>query len=262
MRIKFLQTLLCGSSIFCSLSLFSQTPAYSEPVVHPAIITKDLMTWLFYERDYMDWSADFISLDTFSNQITKGDFLAGLTTGNYLPLRIKTKNDSLCYQLYKLENSIDNEIGRTIKYKAQTEYRYYKMEGQPLPKLDFVDLEGNRYDKETTDGKILVLKCWFIRCRPCIEEMPRLNKLVKEYKYRDDILFVSLAFDSDSELINFLKKTTFRYKTVADKKDYLINDLTISGYPTHLIINKEGKIVKIIENVDKMISLLSQEVLK
>lgn len=82
-----------------------------------------------------------------------------------------------------------------LKYKAEREYKNYQMEGKELPDFNFTDLDGTVYDKETTAGKIVVLKCWFIGCVPCVEEMPALNKLVNQYRNQKDIVFVSLAFD-------------------------------------------------------------------
>lgn len=220
------------------------------------------MSWLYYQRDYMVWSSNYETLDAASKAITKDEFLQQLTSGNYLPLRIQTGDSSLCYQLYKLDDSVDEEIANTIKSKAQQVYQYFKMEGHRLPGFHFVDLNGNIYDSITTKGKIVVLNCWFIHCKPCNEEMPRLNELVKQFEDRKDMVFVGLAFDEAEALKKFLKKTVFEYAIVPGKENYLMNDLRISGYPTHLIINKQGVVEKIIEgNVDEFIGELNKVVM-
>jgi thiol-disulfide isomerase/thioredoxin len=234
--------------IFFALISCSQHSKYVHPVIPPSSIVKNLMSWLYYERDYMVWSADYVALDTASNLITKKKFLERLTTGEFFPVKISTSDSSLCYQLYKLEDSVGEDIRRTIKMKAQMEHQYFAMEGKPLPQFRFVDLNGNIYDTNTTKGKILVLNCWFIRCKPCKEEIPKLNQLVKQFENRKDILFVALAFDSAIDLEKFLKKTVFDYAIVPGKEDYLMNVLKIISYPTHVIVNKHGIIVKIIES--------------
>jgi thiol-disulfide isomerase/thioredoxin len=248
--------------IYIPLISCTQPAKYKSPVVEPANIVKDMMSWLYYERDYMVWSADYVALDSEKIQITKDEFLDRLSTGKYFPLRLDTKDSSLCYQLYKLDESADKEIGVIIRNKAQIEHLYYKMEGQPLTEFNFVDLDGNVYNKNTVKGKIVVLKCWFIRCIPCVAEMPRLNQLVSLYENRNDVLFVSLAFDPAIDLRKFLAKTTFNYKTVPDKKNYLMNVLNISQYPTHLLINREGLIMKVTNNLEEMIQALQKEILK
>src|SRR5574337_1121221 len=178
----------------------SITSNYNQPVVPPASISKDMMSWLYYDRDYMQWSADFKALDTSSRPIEKSEFLHRLTTGNYLPVRIKTGDSSLCYQLYPMESNVDKAIVETVQAKAQVAYRYLQLKGNSLPGFNFVDLNGNTYNAETTKGKIVVLNCWYIHCLQCNKEMPDLNKIVDQMKSRNDVVFLGLAFDSADSL--------------------------------------------------------------
>lgn len=83
----------------------SQTTNYGSTVVSPQNIVKNVLSWLYYERDYMVWSADYIALDTSFSKISKEDFLKSLCSGKYYPVKLLTKDASLCYQLYLLETS-------------------------------------------------------------------------------------------------------------------------------------------------------------
>jgi thiol-disulfide isomerase/thioredoxin len=89
--------------------------------------------------------------------------------------------------------------------------------------------------------KITVINFWFIACKPCNMEMPELNKLVEKYKGKD-VEFLAIALDEPSQLKSFLKKTDFDYQVLSiSQKD--VAPLNITGYPTHLILNREGKLV-------------------
>lgn len=239
------------SSFILSIYL---TTAYSQSsnslleVVPPSIIVKDMMSWLYYQRDHLVWSADYISYNTSMRIIPKNEFLDSLCTGKYLPLQIETGDNSKCYQLYKMDQSVDKDIVSTIINMAQVQLRYYKWEKLLLPDLNFTDLNGNVYNRETTKDKVIVLNCWFVHCKPCVAEIPSLNQLVKKYKNRKDILFLALTFDSAENIIHFLKQTTFNYAIVPDKEDYLTTRLNIVGYPTQIVVNRQGRIVKIIES--------------
>ncbi len=240
----------------------AQDTVVLKPVVPVSIIEKSIESWSNYERDYMVWSADYIAMDTGFTQIGKKEFLKELITGKYLPVRLKTNDSTICYQLYKLNRSTEDELSIVIKYKALVELKYFNMEGLPLPGYNFIDLEKNIYNRQTTKGKIVMIKCWFINCIPCIQEMPRLNALVSEYKNREDVVFIGLAFDKEVSLKSFLQKTTFNYRIVPDKEDYLLTKLGISSYPTHLILNKNGLVLKVSENLEEIISVLKNELLK
>jgi peroxiredoxin len=248
--------------LFFSVRILSQSTNYNGATPLPSAIVKDMMSWLYYERDYLNWSADYSTLDTSLKVISKIDFLKFLTTGKYLPLLIDTKDATLCYQLYPLDEAVDKGIVSTIQNIAQRQLKFFKMEGLPLIDFNYTDINGHTYNPETTKNKIIVLNCWFVHCKPCVAEIPDLNDLVKKYKKRDDIVFVALTFDSVEVINQFLNKNTFKYSIVANKEKYLTKDLNISGYPTQLIINRQGMIVKVIESnkIKELTDVLNKEI--
>lgn len=245
------------------ISSCANTSNGPKPVVLPSVITKDMVSWLYYERDHMKWSADFQALDTASKSIDRSEFLKQLTTGNYLPVKIRESDSALCYQLYRIANNVDEQIREVIKNKAQMTYRYLQFEGSHLPGFNFTDLNGTVYNAETTKGKIVVLNCWYIHCQACNQEMPELNRIVAKTKGRSDVVFIGLAFDKSDSLRKFLSKKEFNYAIVPDKENYLMNDLGIIYYPTHIIVDRQGKIRKVIDGgINEFIDALNKELTK
>lgn len=218
-------------------------------------ILKDFNTWYNYTNYNIHLAQDFIGFDTDSNKLTKYEFLTRLTTGKFVPLKIMIRNNIPFYKLYKLNNN-DLDIQATVIQSALHEISNYKMEGEELPKLNFTDLNGNVYNKSTTHQKIIVLKCWFIHCVACVKEFPELNKLVDEYNKNSNVLFISLAMDTKQDLISFLTTNHFKYAVIPEKKKYMIEDLGISEFPTHILIGKNGKIVKVTNAIEDIIPFL------
>ncbi len=70
---------------------------------------------------------------------------------------------------------------------------------------------------------------------------------------------MSLAFDKKEDLSSFLARTTFNYAVVPNQEDFILNNLKISMFPTHLIINKEGFIVKVVNTADELMVALQKE---
>jgi len=132
------------------------------------------------------------------------------------------------------------------------------MEGKYFPEFHFTDLKGDEYNNENTKGKIIILKCWFIKCAACVAEFPELNELVEKYQDREDIIFISLAFDSNDELKQFLLRKPFNYKVASVQAEFMQNDLAINAYPTHFIIDKTGMIQKVVNSADEMILELDE----
>lgn len=224
-------------------------------------LTKDFNTWYNYTYYNIRLSENFIGLDTDSTTISKSTFLNKLINGNSVAFKIKISQGKSVYKLYKL-NSKDESIKATIQQMAATEMVHFKMEGTEMPKYDFTDLNGKTYDNISTKGKIIVFKCWFIHCVACVKEFPELNNLVQENKNRNDILFISLAMDSKQDLITFLKTKEFKYAVIPETKSFMIDKMHITEYPTHLLIDRNGKIVKVVNRIQDLIPFINKEELK
>lgn len=92
--------------------------------------------------------------------------------------------------------------------------------------------------------------------------MPELNSLVEKYKTRTDIVFISLADDNSQKLSNFLTKKKFNYPVVSNQALFIKNTLRVSVFPTHIIINKKGKISKEVTSFKELAIALQKEALK
>ncbi|TDQ30273.1 TlpA family protein disulfide reductase [Tenacibaculum caenipelagi] len=219
-------------------------------------IQKSFDNWEAYTKENIDLMSTFIPLDEKSVKIEKGIFLTLLRTGAYIPVKSE-KEGKVQYQLTNIEDSADPKIKKSITSKASIAHQYFRMEGKKLPEYSFIDLDGKTHNKADTKGKLLVLKCWFITCKVCVEEFPELNELVDKYK-DDNIEFVSLAFDKKDELIEFLKTKEFKYPTIPEQKEYMAKKLKVKQYPTHLIVDSNGVIIKMVNNVKTLTSELER----
>lgn len=225
---------------------------YGKPEVDPIAIQKNFSDWSVYQNNRIMLTLDFKAIDIHSNYIDKNSFLNQLTLGECFPIRLVSKTDDVYYQLFKIEPQSDSSIRATMVANAIEEYEHFKMEGQSFAAFHFTDLEGNVYTNESVKGKILVIKCWYIHCSPCIKEFPDLNRMTAKYKDRKDIVFVSLAEDTPEQLTAFLAKKPLSYAVVPNQKKYMNESLHLNAFPTHFIIDKNGMIVKVLRNFESM----------
>ena len=96
----------------------------------------------------------------------------------------------------------------------------------------------------------------------CVKEMPKLNEVVKKYQSRKEIVFLSLAYDDKEKLKQFLTKTKFDYAVSEVSQQYFDEKLKIIAYPTHIVVNKKGVILKVTDKAEEMIGALEEELLK
>jgi peroxiredoxin len=133
-----------------------------------------------------------------------------------------------------------------------------KTDENPLaPSFKGVTLDGKAIDFADLRGKVVVLNLWFVNCPNCVEEIKLLNQIVGEYKDNKDVVFIGLATNTKPDLETFLKKNPFQYQIIPNAGQFMLfkygeakkNGEYYLGYPTHVVVDREGRIVLKIEGV-------------
>lgn len=150
----------------------------------------------------------------------------------HLTLRYNPDNKTV---LYKWGNGIGNIIG-----KPEIVIDNVFKVGNEFPPLKIKVLGGTEIGVKDIKDKIVVINWWHTRCGPCLAEMPSLNELVDIYGKRVDVLFLSIADNTEKELTDFLKIREFKYKQ--GLKTEAAKQILGTGYPQHIIMDKNGKI--------------------
>ncbi|WP_053975476.1 TlpA family protein disulfide reductase [Mangrovimonas xylaniphaga] len=231
----------------------------TEPEITINELEHDFKKWWTYHSYNISLSSNFKALNEHSDTIDKKQFLEKLITGNYIPLKLNSNTKFETYKLFKLDSTANESIVNTIKSVSSINFKHFKMEGKSFPKFDLTDLDGNRYTNESTRGKTIILKTWFINCKSCVAEFPELNELVKRYQQKNDILFLSLALDSENELQDFLEGNNFNYQVIANQQEFIKEKLKLQIFPTHIIVDENGTILKVVNKASEMISFIENE---
>ncbi len=104
--------------------------------------------------------------------------------------------------------------------------------------------DGKSVDTSEWRGKVLVVNFWASWCPPCVEEMPALDKLQREFSSQN-VLFVGIGIDSPSNIREFLAKTPVSYPIVIGglEGSNLSKQLgnAQGALPYTIIINAQGK---------------------
>ena len=111
--------------------------------------------------------------------------------------------------------------------------------GFEMPNVTVTRLDSSAIDTALR-GKPVVINWWQTFCPPCITEIPELNELVEKYADRD-IEFLAIANNEMAELTPFLEKHQFTFD-IALADDEAVHVFG-QGYPRHVIIDGDGKVV-------------------
>lgn len=123
-----------------------------------------------------------------------------------------------------------------------------QMEKQGVPNFNSKDLDGNAFEWQSLNGKVVILNFWASWCAPCIEEIPSLLKLVKEFN--GEVQLVAVSGDSSREDIDvFMKafpelKNHKDIKMIWDEDRSIMQQFEVSRLPESLVVGKDNKLKK------------------
>jgi peroxiredoxin len=175
-----------------------------------------------------DSSGRIYSFETWRNLYWKGHEIKPLDPNN-------PKTEFLLTRLS--DDELEKKLGGFPKPRESSSFKT----GEKIKNFAATDIEDALIDLKSLEGEIVVLNFWFINCPPCRIEMPDLNDLVNNFKTNKEIVFISIALDDKKSLENFLKTFPFEYRIIHDGGN-IAAQYGVGSYPTHVILNKEGKV--------------------
>ena len=120
------------------------------------------------------------------------------------------------------------------------------------PEFELPDLQGNPLKLSSLRGKYVVLDFWGSWCIWCIRGIPRMKEAYSKYKDKMEILGVDCQ-DTEEKWKAAVEEHQLPWLQVRCPEDYLQTlgqQYRIQGFPTKVIIDPEGRLVKVVVGED------------
>ena len=123
-------------------------------------------------------------------------------------------------------------------------------DGNMAPDFTLKSIDGSDLSLSSLRGKYVILDFWGSWCIWCIKGFPEMKNYYEKYNDRLEILGVDCS-DTEEKWKAAVEKHELKWKHVYNPKDSKVEAMyAITGYPTKIIIDPEGKIVKTVVGED------------
>lgn len=141
-------------------------------------------------------------------------------------------------KINKISLLTDEEINRFL----QQEYFEVPVSEQVIANFKFKILDGKQETMLENRGKVILLNFWAVWCHPCKVEMPDIEEL-KNIMQKEDFRILTVDYgDSSQKVRNYINQHDYTFDVIIDHESTISKTIGITGLPTTLIIDKNGRV--------------------
>ena len=161
-----------------------------------------------------------------------------------------------------LEKS-DSEEAKAILNYMEGALRFAKLPGSEM-ELQAVLLDGKKIDIKNFRDKVVLVDFWATWCGPCQMAIPTMKKLYDQYHEKG---FELIAYSCDEDLDDlkaFEAKSPhpWHVASVVLSVEQKLTDYSefygIPGYPTFVLVGKDGKVVHVTHDINEIAEKLAE----
>lgn len=118
---------------------------------------------------------------------------------------------------------------------------------RPAPSFELPDTDGKIHKLSDYRGKVIFLNFWASFCAPCVEEMPSMERLIRQYE-NQGLVMIAISHDTEkADMDGFMQQFLPGQRSAMT----VLWDPTVSVAPTYgtelipetYVIDREGRIV-------------------
>lgn len=127
--------------------------------------------------------------------------------------------------------------------------------GRIPPNFVLPALEGKPVDLHEVieENRVVIINFWATWCGPCRFELPMLDKLHKKYG-NDGFAVLAVSVDDEREVVeDYVKRNPFSFPVLHDLTHSAQRRYRVNALPTSIILDREGKILRMIPGYNPML---------
>jgi peroxiredoxin len=117
--------------------------------------------------------------------------------------------------------------------------------GQPAYSFRLDMLDGHAFDLADHKGRVVVLDFWATWCGPCMQSMPLVEEVVREFAGRDVELFAVNLEEDPEHVKSVAERHKLKIPVAFDRDGVVAAKYAVTAIPQTVVIDREGKIARL-----------------
>jgi thiol-disulfide isomerase/thioredoxin len=144
----------------------------------------------------------------------------------------------------------ETKVEATQEAQPEESLQVVTANGVEAPDFTLNDINGKSLSLSDLRGKYVILDFWGSWCGWCIKGIPEMKAYYEKYKGKFEILGIDCG-DTEEKWKEAVKKHELPWLHVFNPEDSrVLESYGIEGFPTKIIVDPDGKIVKTIVGED------------
>tara|TARA_Y100000590_G_scaffold447128_1_gene581880 strand:+ start:136 stop:666 length:531 start_codon:yes stop_codon:yes gene_type:complete len=137
-------------------------------------------------------------------------------------------------------------ISSSVSYAIQQpNFKNLVVHKEPLKlkEIAFNNVKNEKINLKKYKGSIIIINFWATWCKPCLEEMPSLNRLKTNMNFKNLVILpINVGREDISKINIFFKNLDINNLEIFfDDTNNLANKFSLIGLPTTILINKNSE---------------------
>jgi thiol-disulfide isomerase/thioredoxin len=118
--------------------------------------------------------------------------------------------------------------------------------GADAPAIEVTTLDGKKLALDKLRGKVVLLDFWATWCGPCVQEIPNMLSVHKEFGMREDFVMISISLDQDERAVRgFIEARKMTWHQVFGESggaEKAADTYGVNAIPALFLIDRQGKV--------------------
>jgi thiol-disulfide isomerase/thioredoxin len=117
--------------------------------------------------------------------------------------------------------------------------------GQPAPDFKLNHLDGDEFQLVKHRGEIIVLDFWATWCGPCLQTMPLIDEVVREFSDQKVRLLAVNMEEQPAEIKSTLERHKLNVSVILDRDGVAATRYSVTSIPQTVVIDRAGNVVRL-----------------